>query len=104
MAIDLSGNITLDRAADLYVPFSRFSDAGVELDISAANLRFIVQGGFQLTPGLDAGNAKGRLLHFTEAHAQSLGGKPRSYMLLLTEGDDHTVLLRGMIAATGWAA
>lgn len=99
--IDASGNITLNRAADEYIPLSWVDDQGVEIDISQADLRFIVDKGFTLVPDRDPNEAKGRLLHFTELHAQSLT-KPRQYVLLLTQGSDNTVLLSGTIDATGF--
>jgi hypothetical protein len=99
--LDDAGNITLNRAADEYIPMSWVDDAGVEIDISQADLRLIVDKGFTLLPDRDPGNAKGRLLHFTELHAQSLT-KPRDYILLLTQGSDNTVLMSGTISAVGF--
>ncbi len=96
------GNITLDRAADEYLPLEWFDDAGVEIDISLADIRFVVDKGFTLIPTTNAGNPKGRLLHFTEAHALSLKSNTRDYILLVTQGQDATVLLRGKISATGF--
>ncbi len=98
------GNITLDRAADEYLPFEWFDDAGVEIDISSADIKFVVDKGFTLIPASNPSNPKGRLLHFTEAHALSLKSATRDYMLLLTQGENGTVLLRGKISATGFAA
>lgn len=103
MSIDASGTITLDRAADEYLPFERFDDAGVEIDISRADIRFVVEKGFTLIPTLNPSNPKGRLLHFTVAHAQSLKSATRDYMLLQIENQDSTVLLRGKISAIGFA-
>lgn len=100
--IDELGNITLDRAADLYVPLSWFDDSGNEIDISNADIVLAVKNGFQITPDLNPDNPKGRLIHFTEAHAQSLGSNPKDYMILVTEGEDNTVLLRGTIKSVGW--
>jgi hypothetical protein len=103
--IDSSGNITLDRAADEFIPFSWVDDeTNAQIDISQSNLTFIVQNGFTIVPGLDPSNASGRLLHFTEEHAQSLGKKDRSYVLMLREGDIDTALLRGTIKAEGFIA
>lgn len=101
--LDQEGKITLDRAADEYLPLEWFDDADVEIDISSADIRFIVDNGFTLIPATNPGNPKGRLLHFTEAHALSLKSNTRDYMLLLTEGTDSTVLFRGKISATGFA-
>lgn len=97
------GNIILDRAADEYLPLEWYDDAGVEIDISQADIRFIVDKGFTLIPTRNPSNPKGRLLHFTEVHAQSLKSNTRDYMLRLTQGQDDTVLLRGTISASGFA-
>jgi hypothetical protein len=97
------GNLILDRAADEYLPLEWYDDAGAEIDISQADLRFIVDKGFTLVPIMNPGNSKGRLLHFTEQHAASLKSNTRDYMLLLTQGTDNTVLMRGKISATGFA-
>lgn len=101
--IDPSGNIVLDRASDTYLPIAWEDDAGQPIDISTADLVLKVKDGATLVPDLDSANPLGRLLHFDETFAQSLKGSTE-YMLLLTEGEDHTVLLRGKIKATGWVS
>lgn len=100
--IDASGNIYLDKAADLLLPLSWRDDTGAEIDISAADLTFSVKNKFTLIPLPDPDNPLGRLLHFTEQHAAELGSNARDYMLRLAEGEHHTVLMRGTLTATGW--
>jgi hypothetical protein len=98
-----SGNITLHRAADEKIELVWFDDAGEELDISTADIRFIVEKGFTLVPDLDPNNPLGRNLHFTEAHALSLGNYVSNYVLLLSNGNEDTPLMEGTIKAAGFA-
>ena len=98
-----TGSITLHRAADEKIELVWFNDAGEEIDISTADLRFVVEKGFTLVPVLDPKNPKGRLLHFTEQHAISLGNYVSRYVILITDGEDETPLWEGTIKAAGFA-
>lgn len=104
MAIDVeTGSITLHRAADEKIELVWFNDAGEEIDISTADLRFVVEKGFTLVPDLDPQNPRGRLLHFNEQHAISLGNYVSRYVVLLSDGENDTPLWEGTIKAVGFA-
>lgn len=94
-------NITLDRAGDWSLPVSRFDDQGIEIDLSGADLTFVVKGKFALLADADPANPKGRVFNFTKEHAQQVGETPRAYMVLIPSDDD--VLWRATINAEGFA-
>lgn len=104
MAKITSSLIELDRAADTLLPLT-FRDKVTKLpiDISNADIKFIVKGGFTLIPEIDASNPLGRLLHFTEAHAGQLSSKAKPFMVTRTVDGLDQVLWRGEIVAVGFA-
>lgn len=104
MAKITSSLIELDRAADTLLPLT-FRDKTTKqpIDISGADIKFVVKSGFTLIPEIDPSNPLGRLLHFTEAHAAQLSSKAKPFMVTRTVDGIDQVLWRGEIVAVGFA-
>jgi hypothetical protein len=92
-----TNTLSLDRATGGTVPLAWLDDAGVEIDISEADVTFYVKDIFTLVPTLDPENPKGRLLTFTAALAQSLGNRAHDYLITI-----DGVPSRGLIMASGF--